>query len=358
MEKLRYKREKISGVNLSREEEDIHADLRPTKMEDLRRTSMAEVRKYSMIIDEIKKEVSKAIIGQEKVIDSLISALLCNGHVLLEGVPGIAKTLAIRTLAVASGCSVERIQFTVDLLPTDITGVTTYTPGKGFETLKGPIFANYIIADEINRSPPKTQSALMEAMQERQVTIGRKTYKLPAPFFVMATQNPLESSGVYLLPEAQLDRFLFKVLMGYPEREEEYEVMKKNITLIEFEDYGLKAVVSPEEIIMMQELTKRIYISPKIKNFILDIVEKTRNKDFKHGEFIEWGGSPRASIALFIASKSRALIRGRNFVIPRDVKEAAYEVLRHRLILNYRATAENVTADDIIGEVLEDIEFK
>lgn len=356
---MKNKHKKVSKTYKSKEKEkDIHADLKPVREKDLGRTSMEDVQKYSLIIEEMKKEVSKAVIGQGKVIDSLISALLCNGHVLLEGVPGIAKTLAIRTLAVVSGCSVERIQFTVDLLPTDITGVTTYTPGKGFETLKGPLFANYIIADEINRSPPKTQSALMEAMQERQVTIGKETYKLPAPFFVMATQNPLESSGVYLLPEAQLDRFLFKVLMGYPEREEENEVMGKNITLMKFEDYGLKPIVSPGKIIEMQNLTKKIFISPKIRNFILDIVEKTRNKDFKHGEFIEWGGSPRASIALFIASKSRALIRGRNFVIPIDVKEASYEVLRHRIILNYRATAENVTADDIIDEVLEDIEFK
>lgn len=316
------------------------------------RPSMAEIEKYSKIIAEMKKEIAGGIVGQEEIIDSLIRALLCDGHVLLEGVPGIAKTLAIRTLSVVSGCDSKRIQFTVDLLPTDITGISSYTPGKGFETIKGPIFANFLIADEINRSPPKTQSALIEAMQERQVTIGKETFALPVPFFVMATENPLEQSGVYTLPEAQVDRFLFKVLMGYPKYEEEEKIMEQNITLNKFEDLDIKPIVSPEKIIKMQNLTKAIYLARSIKKYILDIVSKTRTKDFKHGELIEWGGSPRAGIALFIAAKANALMSGRNYVIPLDVKAVAHEILRHRIILSYRAKAEGIDSDRIIDEIL------
>lgn len=310
-----------------------------------------EIKKYAEVISKMKKEVAKAIIGQEKIVDSLVRALLCDGHVLLEGIPGIAKTLAIKTLAIVSGCSVKRIQFTVDLLPTDITGITSYTPGKGFETIKGPVFANFLIADEINRSPSKTQSALIEAMQEKQVTIGKETFKLPNPFFVMATENPLEQSGVYDLPEAQVDRFLFKVLMGYPEYNEEKMIMEDNITLKNFEDFNIKPVTSPEEILKMQRITKSVYLGDKVKIYILDIVKKTRTKDFKHGEFIEWGASPRASIALFIAAKAKALMRGRNYVIPLDVKEVAHEVLRHRIIISYRAKAEGVDSDKIVDEI-------
>ena len=315
--------------------------------------SLAEIKKYSEVIARIKKESSKAVIGQEEVMDSLIRALICDGHVLLEGVPGIAKTLAIRTLSVVSGCMSKRIQFTVDLLPSDIIGITTYTPGKGFETVKGPIFANFVIADEINRSPPKSQSALIEAMQEGQVTIGKESYHLPKPFFVMATDNPLESSGVYTLPEAQIDRFLFKVNMGYPDYENEMNIMEENMTLKRFEEFNLKPATTPVEIIKMQNLAKKIYLGQEVRNYILDIVYKTRKKDFKYGEFIEWGGSPRASISLFIASKAQAMIQGRNYVIPADVKDVAHEVLRHRIILSYRARAEKLTSDIIIDHILD-----
>ena len=314
--------------------------------------SMVEVEKFSIVLQRLRKEIAKSVVGQEEIVDSLIRALLCDGHVLLEGVPGIAKTLAIKTLATASGCAVKRIQFTVDLLPTDITGITSYTPGKGFETMKGPIFANFLIADEINRSPPKTQSALIEAMQEKQVTIAKNTFPLPSPFFVMATENPLEQSGVYTLPEAQVDRFLFKVLMGYPKYEDEEKIIENNMTLKKFEDFGIKPVTSPKEILQMQKLTKNIYLGHEIRKYILDIVDKTRKKDFKHGELIEWGGSPRAGIALFIASKARALMSGRNYVIPLDVKGVAHEVLRHRVILSYRARAEGIDTDKVLNEIL------
>lgn len=315
--------------------------------------SLKDIKKCSETITKMKEEVAKVIIGQEKIIDNLICALLCNGHVLIEGVPGIAKTLAIKTLAIVTGCESKRIQFTVDLLPSDILGIVTYTPQKGFETIKGPIFSNFIIADEVNRSPPKTQSALIEAMQEKQVTIGKETFKLAPPFFVMANQNPLETSGVYSLPEAQIDRFIFKLIMGYPEYSEEGKIMEDNINLKKFEDFNLKSVTSSREIIKMQELTKKVYLDNRIKKYILNIVKKTRTKDFEHGQYIEWGASPRASINLFIASKAKALMKGRNFVIPKDVKDVVYDILRHRLILSYRAKAEGIDSDKIITQILE-----
>ncbi len=340
-------RRKASNKEHVEKEEEHNAEFSGGK----EKADLSEIRKYSETISKMKNEVSKAVTGQSEIVESLIRALLCDGHVLLEGVPGIAKTLAIKTLAIVSGCSSKRIQFTVDLLPTDITGIVTYTPGKGFETLKGPIFANFLIADEINRSPSKTQSALIEAMQEMQVTIGKETFKLSRPFFVMATQNPIEQSGVYTLPEAQVDRFLFKLIMGYPEYKEEEKIMEENMTLKKFEDFNLKAVTTPEEILKMQKLTKKIYLCDKIKEYILDVVKKTRTKDFKNGQYIEWGCSPRASIALFIASKAQALLNGRNFVIPSDVKNVAHGILRHRIILTYRAKAENIDSDKIIDEI-------
>ncbi|MEM4330762.1 MAG: MoxR family ATPase [Candidatus Pacearchaeota archaeon] len=317
-----------------------------------------KIRESSRIIFNVKKEISKVFVGQEKVLNDLIVALLCDGHVLLEGVPGIAKTLVVKSLAKVTGCTHGRIQFTVDLLPTDILGITTYYPDKGFVTEKGPIFVNFLLADEINRSPPKTQSAMIEAMQEKQVTLGKQTYPLPKPFFVMATQNPLEQSGVYPLPEAQVDRFLFKIIMGYPKREEEKMIMEKNTTLNRFEDYSLKEVTSPEEIVAMQEMVKEVYLHDHIKDFILDIVELTRTKKFSLGEYIEWGASPRATIGLFIASKANAFIEGREFVIPKDVESAAYNVLRHRIILTYKAEIQKITPDNVISEIINVIKNK
>lgn len=307
------------------------------------------------IVEEIEKEVSKVVVGQQKAVRSMIVALLCNGHTLLEGVPGIAKTLILRTLSEVFGCDMKRVQFTVDLLPTDIIGIVSYDPKKGFEVVKGPVFTNFLLADEINRSPPKTQSALLEAMQEKNVTIGRETYKLPVPFFVLATQNPLEQSGVYSLPEAQIDRFLFKILIDYPTSDEEIRVLNNNTTTSNFEDYKVKKILSPEKIVALQKRVKEVYTSEKIKDYIVRIVGETRNKNSDFAKYISYGASPRASISLYIASKAEALINGRDYVTPADVKEIAFSVLRHRIILNYEAEAEKINADEIIRQILAKI---
>lgn len=243
-------------------------------------------------------------------------------------------------------------------MPTDITGITVYTKEKGFTIIKGPIFANFIVADEINRSPPKTQSSLLEAMQERQTTIGKKTFPLPLPFFVMATQNPIETEAVYPLPEAQVDRFLMKLLMYYPNMTEEEEILEKNIELKRFEEYKIKKVLSPSLILKMQDLTKRIYISEDVKKYIVRIVDSTRNPkkyDIKLGKYIEWGGSPRTSIGLFITSKAKALMEGKDYVTPQHVKDVAHEVMRHRIIISYEGQAENIKGDEIIDEILSKV---
>lgn len=332
---------------------------KPTEEDDYGgKATEEEVRMFGNKLAEVKGEIKKVVVGQERVIDGLIRGLLCNGHVLLEGVPGIAKTLLIITLAKVTGCEAKRVQFTVDLLPTDIVGITTYTPEKGMEVVKGPIFANFLIADEINRSPPKTQSALLEAMQERNVTIGKETFALPKPFFVMATENPVETSGVYFLPEAQVDRFLFKILMEYPKREEEKTIMKRNMSLFKFEDFQVKSILTPQEIVRMQQLTKDIYLSKEVEEYIVRIVQATREPSAtEYNQFLEMGCSPRATIGLFIASKAEALIQGRNFVIPSDVKKVAFDILRHRLILNYLAQSEKVTPEKVIGAILDKVEI-
>jgi MoxR-like ATPase len=315
-----------------------------------------KIKYCSAVLSKIKKEISRIVVGQEKVVEGLLRALLADGHVLVEGVPGIAKTLLVRALGKVTGCEFKRVQFTVDLLPTDILGITTYTREQGFTIVKGPIFANYILADEINRSPPKTQSALLEAMQEKQVTIGKETFPLPLPFFVMATQNPIETAGVYTLPEAQVDRFLFKVLMYYPTVQEEEKIVKNNITLKKFEDFDLRAVITPEKIIEMQKITKKIYLSKAVEQYIVRIVNMTRNpKGINFGKYIEWGASPRASIGLFIAAKAEALMQGKSFVVPQHIKDVAYDVLRHRILLNYEGQAENIKTEDIITEILSKV---
>ncbi len=313
------------------------------------------IKEYHQLLTEVRNEIKKVVIGQDMVVTGLLRGLLCNSHVLVEGLPGIAKTLLVRTLAKVTGCSFSRIQFTVDLLPTDILGLQSYIEGKGFVTLKGPVFANFLLADEINRTPPKTQSALLEAMQERQVTIAKETFPLPSPFFVMATQNPLEQEGVYRLPEAQVDRFLFKLLMPYPEIEEEQLILKKNLTLNKFEDFDLKSVLSPEKIIEMQEFAKTIYLDPEIEKYIVRIVEATRKPakyKVEHARFIELGCSPRAGICMYIGAKTQAMLEGKSFVNPQHVKDVAYDVMRHRLILTYEAEAEKVTPDVVIKEIL------
>lgn len=305
------------------------------------------------IIKEIDTEISKVVIGQKDVVRGILRAVLCGGHVLVEGVPGVAKTVIVRTVAKVLGCEMKRIQFTVDLLPTDITGIMSYTPEKGFEMVKGPVFANFILADEINRSPPKTQSALLEAMQEQMVTIARKTYELPTPFFVMATENPLEVSGVYSLPEAQLDRFLFKSLIDYPKEGEETSILSNNTTIRSFEEYGVNSILSPEIILDLQNSVKKVFTSEAIEEYIVRLVRATREKDAEYSKYISYGGSPRASIAIYIASKAEALMEGRDHVIPQDVKNVVYPVLRHRIILNYEAEAESVNTDQIIKQILE-----
>ena len=307
------------------------------------------------VVEELEREISRVVVGQKKTVREIVRAILCDGHVLVEGVPGIAKTLMIRAMARVMGCDMQRVQFTVDLLPTDITGILSYNPQKGFEVVKGPIFSNFVIADEINRSPPKTQSALLEAMQEKQVTIGRKTYALPRPFFVMATENPLEVSGVYSLPEAQVDRFFFKVIMSYPEKSDEVQILSQNTTLRDFESYNLKRILSPEKILSLQKLTREVYSSDKIGDYIVRIVHETRRKDFEYSKYISYGASPRASICLYISSKAEALLNGRDHVLPQDVKAVAHSVLRHRIILNYQAEAEKITSDMIINHILNKI---
>jgi len=313
------------------------------------------VKLYHILLKKVREEVSKVVVGQEKVVTGFLRGLIANGHVLVEGVPGIAKTLVVRTLAIVTGCDFKRVQFTVDLLPTDIVGLESYVQGKGFITMKGPIFANFILADEINRTPPKTQSALLEAMQEKQVTIAKQTYPLPKPFFVMATQNPLEQEGVYRLPEAQVDRFLFKLLMGYPNMEEEQKILMQNMTTRRFEDFELNSILTPKKIIEMQEFVQQIYLDPEIEKYIVRIIDATRNPakyKITNAKYIDWGCSPRAGIGLFIGAKTEALLDGKGFVTPQHVKDVAYDVMRHRLILTYEAEAEKITTDDVIKEIL------
>ncbi len=346
---------KTESSRLSRAIELVRPKQVTADLKSKERISADNLKKVKEELDRIRKEVSKVIVGQEVAVDGMIRALLCNGHLLVEAVPGTAKTLLIRTLAVTLGCKFSRIQFTVDLLPSDITGIVSYEKSKGFYTIKGPVFANLVIADEINRAPPKTQSALLEAMQEHQATIGKKTYSIEEPFFVMATQNPIESSGTYQLPEAQIDRFLFKLTMTYPKPTDEQRILYQNISLNKFDDFRLKAVITPKRIIEMQKLTKKIYISDEVEKYILRIVDSTRNPrnyGLKHGHYIEYGGSPRASIYLFIAAKAQAIMEGDGYVRPQHVKKIAHDVLRHRILLNYEGEAENIKTDEIIDDIL------
>jgi MoxR-like ATPase len=319
----------------------------------------AIVTKDRNTIKDIKEEIAKIIVGQEDVVDGFMRALIANGNVLIEGVPGLAKTLMIRSLAKVIGCDFSRIQFTPDLLPTDIVGLTAYDKQKGFYVVKGPIFSNLVLADEINRAPPKVQSALLECMQEKQATIGNQSFPMKNPFFVMATQNPLESLGTYPLPEAQMDRFMFKINIGYPTLEDEQSILSKNISTKKFETFTIKAVTNPARIIAIQTDVQRIYIDKKIEKYIVKIVDATRNPsnyNITLGKYIEWGASPRASIGIFIASKAQALIEGKTFVIPEYVKKVTPDVLRHRLIINYEGQAEGITPDKVIAEILEKIE--
>lgn len=311
----------------------------------------------SNFLSMIRNGMQRRIVGQKHLIDSLLIALLSNGHVLLEGVPGLAKTLAIKTLATLVDAKYNRIQFTPDLLPADVVGTLIYSiKRETFEVKKGPVFANFVLADEINRAPAKVQSALLEAMQERQVTIGEETFPLDKPFLVMATQNPIEQEGTYPLPEAQTDRFLLKVVIGYPSREEEREIIRQNIAGTQDE---IHAVVSKSEISEVQKIVERIYIDEKIENYIVDIVFATREPQ-KYGlndleDLIEYGASPRASISLAKASKAYAFLQGRGYVIPEDVRAVCHDVMRHRIGLTYEAEANNITSDEVVTDILDKV---
>ncbi|MBN2422646.1 MoxR family ATPase [Candidatus Woesearchaeota archaeon] len=317
-----------------------------------------KVNEYQKIFSKIKSEIAKVVVGQHEILESFLEALVSHGNCLVEGIPGIAKTLLVRSLAKVTGCKFSRIQFTPDLLPSDIIGITTYDENRGFYTIKGPIFANFVLGDEINRAPPKVQSALLEGMQERQVTIGKTSYPLPFPFFVMATQNPVEQMGTYPLPEAQVDRFLYKLIMTYPDVHEETEILHKNISLYKFEDFDIEPILSPEIIIKVQEDVKNVYLDPKIERYLVRISDATRYPDkykINLGKYIYYGASPRSSISLFIAAKAHALITGRTFVTPYDIKYVAPKVLRHRIILNYEGQAEEIKTDEIIKEILDNV---
>ena len=328
------------------------------RKEEINSRIFKAIRLYTLLFESLRKEIGNIVVGQKKVIDTIILALACNGHCLVEGVPGIGKTLTIRAMSKIMGCDYSRIQFTPDLLPSDIIGITAYEEKRGFYTIKGPIFSNFILADEINRAPPKVQSALLEGMQERQVTIGKETFPLPTPFFVMATQNPVENLGTYTLPEAQVDRFLFKIKMDYPDITEESEILRQNITIFNFDDFSIKPVLDAKRIMHLQTFVKHIYLDKKVEDYIVRIIDCTRNHakyDVKLGQYIQYGASPRGTIALFIASKAKALLQGREYVTPHDVKEVAHITLRHRIILNYEGQAEEIDVDSIIDEILSSV---
>jgi len=317
-----------------------------------------QIYQKSAFIDLLKTEINKKIVGQKYMIERLLIGLLADGHILLEGVPGLAKTLSIKSLSQAIHGKFSRIQFTPDLLPADVIGTMIYNQAQHeFSIKKGPIFANFVLADEINRAPAKVQSALLQAMQEREVTIGEKTFKLEKPFLVLATQNPIEQEGTYPLPEAQVDRFMLKVNISYPKREEEQQVLKLNLSK---EDIEIQQVVSPETILEAKEICSQVYLDEKIENYILDIVFSTRFPD-KHGleklsPLISYGASPRATINLAKAAKAYAFINRRGYVIPEDIRAICFDVLRHRIGVTYEAEAENINSENIITEVLNNVQ--
>lgn len=317
-----------------------------------------KIERQSAFVTNLMAGMDQVIVGQKHLVESLLIGLLSDGHVLLEGVPGLAKTLAIKTLASLIDAKYSRIQFTPDLLPADVVGTMIYSQkDETFISKKGPIFANFVLADEINRAPAKVQSALLEAMQERQVTLSKETFRLPEPFLVLATQNPIEQEGTYPLPEAQVDRFMLKVVIDYPKFEEEMRIIRQNIN---GEKYEVSPIMKAEEIIKAREVVKEVYIDEKIERYIADIVFATRYPE-KYGlkelkEMISFGGSPRASISLALAARSYAFIKRRGYVIPEDVRAVAHDVLRHRIGLSYEAEASNLTTEEIISKILNRVE--
>ncbi|MFT7617218.1 MAG: MoxR-like ATPase [Planctomycetota bacterium] len=317
-----------------------------------------KVAAQSAFVQNLKTELGKVVVGQEEMVDGLLIGLLSNGHVLLEGVPGLAKTLTVSVLANLLGTSFNRIQFTPDLLPGDIIGTLIYNPKDGeFRIKKGPVFASIILADEINRAPAKVQSALLESMQERTVTIGDETYQLPDPFLVLATQNPIDQEGTYALPEAQVDRFMLKLRVGYPTKADERRIL--DIMARTEKQPMPTAIVTPEEIITARKVVDSIYMDDKIKDYIVDLIFATRNPEDYNldiAPLLEYGASPRATIFLTLAAKAKAFLQGRGFVTPQDVKDVALNVLRHRIIPSYEAEAEEMTSDDIIVKILDNVE--
>ena len=317
-----------------------------------------KIKQESAFMDLLLNEISKVIVGQRMIVEKMVVGLISNGHILLEGVPGLAKTLAIKTLAASMKAKFQRIQFTPDLLPADLIGTMIYNQKDGnFLIRKGPIFANFILADEINRAPAKVQSALLEAMQERQVTIGETTHKLQEPFLVLATQNPIEQEGTYPLPEAQVDRFMLKLKITYPSREEELKIMRQNIN---FSEMNVNPVISIDDILRARNIVHEVYIDDKIEKYILDIVFATRApQQFDLGkltDLISYGASPRASINLALGAKAMAFIKRRGYVIPEDVRAICSDVLRHRIAVTYEAEAEEITSETIISEILNKLE--
>lgn len=317
-----------------------------------------KVKDATSILKDLAREIGKVIVGQQYLVDRLLVALLADGHILIEGVPGLAKTLSVRTLSRAIHAKFQRIQFTPDLLPADLIGTLVYSPKEGnFTTKKGPIFANIILADEINRAPSKVQSALLEAMQERQVTIGENTFPLPIPFLVLATQNPIEQEGTYPLPEAQVDRFMLKLIVTYPSKKEEKEILERMSTGKEIE---VKAVIDPAKIMMLRELMNQIYVDEKVKDYILDLVFATREPtEYKLESLkplIAYGASPRASIMLTLAAKAHAFLEGRGYATPDDVKQIGMDVLRHRVLVTYEAEAEDMDSEHIIRQIFDQVE--
>lgn len=333
------------------ESQELEVSSYSDEKEKFSKTGQKSAIEDRQLILALKEEINKVIIGQEYMIDRILIGLLTGGHILLEGVPGLAKSLTASTIAAVIGVDFKRIQFTPDLLPADILGTEIYQQKTGsFVIKKGPIFSNLILADEINRAPAKVQSALLEAMQEKQVTIGEETYLLNKPFLVIATQNPLEQQGTYPLPEAEQDRFMLKLKIDYPSREEEGQIIER-FARKQFSEPTVREMISQEKIFELRQKVNKIYVDDNINNYVLDIVFKTREKS----DYISCGASPRASLNLIRAAKGRAFIQGRDYVLPDDIKAIVYDVLRHRILLSYEAEAEEITAEEIITEILEEV---
>ncbi|MFB6202882.1 MAG: AAA family ATPase [Candidatus Nanohaloarchaea archaeon] len=329
-----------------------------TKYADLSEKEMEQkAEEFSEMIHDMEQMVQNGFVGQEDVIHKVLLSIVAGGNILLEGVPGLGKSFLVETLSrVVDDAEMHRIQFTPDLLPSDITGVEAYNEDKGFYVEKGPIFANFILADEINRAPPKVQSAMLEAMQEHKVSIGDETFDLPEPFFTMATQNPVEQGGTYPLPEAQIDRFIFKVYLDYPEKQNEQKIIDMNANILDEGDFGVHPVVDKQDVLNIQEFSKEVTVSDEIKAYIVDLVDASRNPEdygMELSEYIDWGCTPRASINLALAGRANALYNGRHYVTPEDIRAVIKDVFIHRIILNYEGEAQGIEVEDIINNIVD-----